>query len=252
MKNKRIATLAGAVVAPLVLGFQAQAADVSVLGDLEVRGSAQVRAEESGAPVRLSDTSYAYVSGERIRTRDDASAVLRLDGGDRLALGPQTRARIEGEAGRYSVDLSEGSLAYSVSPDSALTIDAGGSTLEPVGDAIKPVSSGDEQRITGWVSVDESGKVNVSARSGDMEVTRGGSTRVVSAGESVSIDGTSGELIAAQVQGATEGGEARAVIGPFGLSGGELLTLVGTSVVVTAGGNEVLVDDDDGDDLASP
>ncbi|MDZ7809410.1 MAG: hypothetical protein U5L11_03705 [Arhodomonas sp.] len=82
MKNKRIATLVGAVVAPLVLGFQAQAADVSVLGDLEVRGSAQVRAEESGAPVRLSDTSYAYVSGERIRTRDNGSAVLRLDGGD--------------------------------------------------------------------------------------------------------------------------------------------------------------------------
>jgi hypothetical protein len=252
MQRKWIYPLVGALMVPAAVGFQAQAADVAVMGNLQVTGSAQVRAEADSAPVRLSNDNYTYTSGETVRTQEGA-AVLDLDGRDRLAFGRETEAQATRAADGYNVALNDGSVAYAMAPDSNVTVVPGNTGSEL---AVEPAGSSDSGRHVGRVAAADDGALEVSARNGDMRVSNGETSRTVEAGEAARVESEGGELRLAQAEGA--GGGAAAAGGAGAAAGGistTALVVGGLGAVAVAGGVAAASGGgggDDDDELASP
>ena len=199
--------------------------NLHVLGSLQATGRIQVVAGTAPAPVTLTDTSYAYVSGDKIKT-GQGTGVLNINGLGRIGLAPGTEASVTKTTKGVNVDLTSGAVAYSLTPGSDFTIHAAGMTLQPSHSPIQKVSTGAEQQLTGWVKIGKDGRVEVGAQNGSIEITRGGTRQVVEAGRQSVLQFQGGKLIATQAGGAGAAG------GAGGLTGAEILGIV----VVAAGG----------------
>jgi hypothetical protein len=201
------------------------AENLNVLGNLQAKGQIQIITGNAPAPVKLTDTTYAYLSGDTIKT-GQGSGVLNINDLGRIGLAPGTEASVTKTAKGVNVDLTSGAMAYTLTPGSDFTIQAAGMTLQPSHSPVQKVSTGDEQQMTGWVKIGKDGKVEVGAQSGSIEITRGGTRQVVESGQQSVLQFQGGKLIATQAGGAGGAGAGG------GLTGSQILAIV----VVAAGG----------------
>lgn len=196
------------LIPTLMLAVSSQAVfaeNLHVLGSLEARGQIQVLTEGTPAPVKLKDTTYAYFSGDAVKT-DQGTGVLSITGLGRIALAPATEAVVVSAGQGVSVKLSSGAMAYSLTPGADFTIKANGMTIQPSHSPVRKVSTDVDGNITGWVSIGKDGKVEVGSRSGRVEVSQGGTRQVIEAGRSSVVQFQGGKLIATQAGGGGAGG----------------------------------------------
>lgn len=181
------------------------AANLNVIGSLEARGHIQIISDNSPAALNLADTTYAYMTGDRIKT-GTGTGILTISGLGHIGLAPATEASIAESNGDLGLNLTAGTIAYALTPGSSFTIKAAGMTLHPVSTPIQKVSTGDEKQVTGWVSIAKDGKVQVSARDGRIEISQGGTMQVVEAGQQSELQVQDGKLIATAAGGGAAGG----------------------------------------------
>lgn len=77
----------------------------AVLGNLMAHKSVLV--ESQGADIRITDTTYAYFGGDRVRTGDKSSAAIRLGNDGALYLGPASVGTVTRSADQYVVNLEK-------------------------------------------------------------------------------------------------------------------------------------------------
>lgn len=181
------------------------AENLHVLGSLEARGQIQVLTNSAPAPVKLTDTTYAYFSGDTIKT-GQGTGVLSITGLGRVALAPATEAVVMKASQGVSVDLSSGAMAYSLAPGADFTVKANGMTIQPAHSPVQNVSTGAGENVTGWVSIGKDGKVEVGSRNGRVEVSQGGTRQVIETGQSSVVQFQGGKLIATAAGGGGAGG----------------------------------------------
>jgi hypothetical protein len=208
MKTSFIRLLHSGFISVLMIVASSQslyAANLNVIGSLEARGHIQVMTDSAPAAVNLADTTYAYIVGDRIKT-GTGTGILTITGLGRIGLAPDTEASIAESNGDLNLALTTGTMAYALTPGSSFTIKAAGMTLHPVRTPVQQVSTGDEQRVTGWVAIGKDGKVTVNARDGRIEVSHGGTVQVVEAGQRSELQVQEGKLIATQGGGGAAAG----------------------------------------------
>lgn len=211
------------------------AENLDVLGNLQARGQIRVMSDGAPSPVRLADTTYAYIAGDTIQTVR-GTGVLSIAGLGRIALAPATEAVARNADKGISLSLNAGAVAYSLAPGSDFTVRAGGMTVQPARSPVRKVNAGAEGNLTGWISIGEDGRVKVGSRNGRIEISRGGSMQVVEAGRTSAIEFQGGKLIATQAGGAGAGGGAT---GGFGMENLILLAMAaaGAAVGIAMSGN---------------
>jgi hypothetical protein len=208
MKSLFSRLLHAGLIPTLMLAASSQAVfaqNLHVLGSLEARGQIQVSTEGAPAPVKLTDTTYAYFSGDAIKT-GEGTGVLSITGLGRVALAAATEATVVKTGRGVSVNLNSGAMAYSLAPGADFTVEANGMTIQPAHSPVRKVSTGAEENITGWVSIGKDGKVEVGSRNGRVEVSRGSTRQVIETGRSSVIQFRGGKLIATQAGGGGAGG----------------------------------------------
>lgn len=192
----------------MVSGSQALSADeLQVVGNLQARGTVEIATETAQAPIRLSNTTYAYMTGDVIRT-GRGSAMLEVSGLGRIGFAENTEASVADAEQGTAVELTSGGLAYNLTPGSAFTIQANGMTIQPTRSPVQEVSAGNSANAAGWVAIGEDGQVKVGSRSGEVEITQGGTRQVVAAGQQSVLQFQGGRLIATQFGGGGFGGLA--------------------------------------------
>lgn len=237
----------GAVISVVGTGMT-YGEQVAVLGNLRAIGSIEVVAGAGAEPLSVAGTSYAYAAGDRIRT-GSGKAVLSIEGLGRIGFGPATEASVARSESETVVEMTKGALGYVLSPSANVRIRVQGIELKPGQPDLREVSTSGEHTISGWVVLDENGRLDVSARSGAIEVRAAQSRNFVRSGERVLVAMEEGRLVLAQAAGAATagaagaGGGAGAGIG--GLSGLQVLAIAAVVGGIAAG---VAVSSGDGDE----
>lgn len=238
-------SLLSSCLALLMLGASTQslsAAEMNVIGSLEARGQIQVLTDSAPAAMNLRDTTYAYIAGDRVKT-GSGTGMLTINGLGRIGLASNSDARVIDNQGGLSLELNAGTVAYALTPGSDFSIKAAGMTLHPVRTPLQNVSDSDSVRITGWVTIDKDGKVQVGARDGRIEVRHAGTVQVVEAGQQSQLQLQQGKLIAT-ANGAGAGG------GIGGMSANTLLLI--TAVIAGGIAAAAVTTGNDTKNLASP
>lgn len=230
LKNTRLfQPLLTAVIGLLALGAGQQtgyAASVDVVGNLEARGAIRIMTGDIAAPLSLTDTTYAYAPGDRIVT-GSGTGILNIDDIGRLGFAPQTEATVSRDDSGISVSLERGTVAYMVADDSEFRVHAGDMVLQPARSPVQKVDLSDKSAVSGWVTVDADGNVNVGANSGRVEVRHGGTMNVVESGQLVTYAVQDGDLIPVV---------AEAVDEPDGTGGGGDTWATGLGVLILGAG----------------
>ena len=109
-----IRALANALQSALVLLALSTTVQAQVpVGELDVRGSAQLGQPEGIGMVTVRDTTYTWFSGDRIEVQSGA-AILTLDDGHSFGFPEGTKATLGLEEDRIRVDLDAGMLLYAI------------------------------------------------------------------------------------------------------------------------------------------
>ncbi len=137
-------------------------APVTVIGMLYTRGLATVDWNGVGIPVE--NGAYAYLGGETIAVGPEAMGVLRLADGSSVFLCPDSRARLEIDAGgTVALTVMSGTSRFVFQPGRAFEVDAGGVLIDaPAG----PTS----QVLVGEVEVPEDGGCVLCGLGGTLNV----------------------------------------------------------------------------------
>lgn len=244
MKTLAARSLLTAFISSLMMVASTQslyAENLDVLGNLQAKGTIHVTSDGAPAPARLADTTYAYVSGDTIRT-GNGTGVLEIAGLGRIALAQDTEASVVDTSEGVDVDLRSGAVAYALTQGSDVTIQAAGMTVQPSRSPLRKVSN-EPQQVIGWVNIAEDGKVQVGSRNGRIEVRQGDSVQVVEAGQQSVLQMQGGKLIATQAGGA-------GAAGGLGISPGLLAGLIVLGGVGLAAG--VVASSSGDDEPASP
>jgi hypothetical protein len=190
MQVKRLISK-GSIAAIAALGFSAAIAQ-SPVGELEVQGRASVASEGSDGAIRLVDTTYGWMSGDRVETRS-GTAILNLDGGASLGFGENSAGDVSVEDGVVSVQLDSGTMLYALDDQTAeLAVTSGEYRFSTQPRGAQAIEVSRESRgAAGMIEVGEEGVVEVDVRSGVLSSTNasGSLQYQVASGESVAFDG---------------------------------------------------------------
>jgi len=83
------------------------------IGELEVRGVAQLGQSDRTGTTRIADTTYTWFSGDRIQVTE-GTALLMLDDGQSFAFLAGTEASVRTEEERIVIDLDDGMMLYAI------------------------------------------------------------------------------------------------------------------------------------------
>lgn len=188
MTGSRIVS-ALAVTLVLLHGAAASARD---MGALEIRGTATVQSPGRAA-LSFNDTRYVLSAGDRVATRPDSVAVLRLPNEiGRVALLADSEAVLTLVDRRLSVELLRGALVYVMCLGSELEVRAqpilastGLSDPQREEARMRPVAG------AGVIALSGDGSAGVAVREGELLITEGEAViQRVAAGEEFTYFGT--------------------------------------------------------------
>jgi ferric-dicitrate binding protein FerR (iron transport regulator) len=149
------------------------------LGDLHAKGTVDILL--GSRSIAISESSYAYFPGEAIATRSNSAATLTLWDGA-VIFAPDSAARVNGERGRYRIDLDRGALRVRFGPSSSFEIRVGDRRIRPT--AIQPVTAGPQAQLDALVAVEGDGGLKVHSYGGRFEVdVAPGRSEVVALGQ---------------------------------------------------------------------
>lgn len=102
-------------VALLVSGMVLATASMAQapIGELEIRGSAEIGDPDGVGMVRINNSNYTWFSGDHIRMRE-GTAILTLDDDHSFGFVNGTEAALSIESDRVLIDLDAGMLLYAI------------------------------------------------------------------------------------------------------------------------------------------
>ncbi|MEE8342467.1 MAG: hypothetical protein V3R51_01580 [Gammaproteobacteria bacterium] len=164
----------------------------TVLGNLMAHKSVLI--ESQGADIRITDTTYAYFGGDRVRTGDKSSAAVRLGNDGALYLGPATVGAVTRSADEYVVDLEKGGVRFAFEEGIPFRIVTADVSVRP-GSFLRVAESG-SGRVSGVVMIDDGNPV-IHTLTGTLVVHHYGSGvhRTIKVGEAVALDSRSGNFV---------------------------------------------------------
>ncbi len=83
------------------------------MGELEVRGVAELGQTDGIVTTRVANTTYTWFSGDRIQV-SDGTALLTLDAGQSFAFLAGTEASVRTDEERVVIDLDSGMMLYAI------------------------------------------------------------------------------------------------------------------------------------------
>lgn len=223
-----------------------------ILGDIVASGNVEIKTT-SGNWQSITNRSYPIVSGAHLKSGDGRMSITMKDG-TRLEAGKGSEIIINGERGKYSVNLSKGPMGFSVQKGVYLSVSTPNAivhTNESAGHVQKVVMS-KKDNINGIIFVDSKG-TKVIAVSGSFIVKDANASNVqmLSAGKAVHVTtGDSGIKITPVVlpaEGEDSSGIDWAEWLPYIAIGAGVVVIAAIVVVAVAG-----QDDDGGGASASP
>lgn len=250
-----------AVVASLLWAFSLVSAQSAwPIGEVQIQGTATIT-KASGGTVTVSNGSYTWFPGDQI-VNGSGQSLLVLDNGVTLGLGEGAIATVSvTEAGLTTVEMTQGSVLYTTTPESDVQFTAG----EVVMTTSSAPSSGG---AVGLIQMDMDGSSKVEVVDGKllatMDTAEGAQLVEMTAGDSylVSADGIvpntiSPDAIASEGLAtgtnpvATSAGEASGA--SVGTTSNSTSTLLGGfSLAVTAASTYVIAFDDDEAPVTEP
>ena len=250
-----------AVVASLLWAFSLVSAQSAwPIGEVQIQGTATIT-KASGGTVTVSNGSYTWFPGDQI-VNGSGQSLLVLDNGVTLGLGEGAIATVSvTEAGLTTVEMTQGSVLYTTTPESDVQFTAG----EVVMTTSSAPSSGG---AVGLIQMDMDGSSKVEVVDGKllatMDTAEGAQLVEMTAGDSylVSADGIvlntiSPDAIASEGLAtgtnpvATSAGEASGT--SVGTTSNSTSTLLGGfSLAVTAASTYVIAFDDDEAPVTEP
>lgn len=200
---RRVLLAAGTLALTSLAGTAPAVQDAPVtLGELLTNGAVQV--ESRGTSLTIEDSTWAYLSGDRVYTEDGSSAALRLEGDGGLFVASRSALAVRGTKGSYTVSLESGGVRFSFREGVDFRVKAAGAVVQP--EAFRTVADDGARRVGGIVVI-EDGKPTVSVTEGSLAVRGQGRSgfQTVQAGETYSDEG-GGEFIKVQTPQEGEGG----------------------------------------------
>ena len=193
-----------------------------VIGNLKAENSVTVVSATGSLPI---EGTYSFFDGDRIVTKNSASAGLTLSQGDGLYVGESSEVTVAQSGAKYIIQLDKGTTAFSFEEGSTFKIEALGSTIQ---------ASNSSGSVSGVVYINSEGKVVVNSVNGDLTVSSlQGVNTVVTSGENYKVNSESGKLIKVAVSAKTKS------LLP------KIAAVIGAAIVI-----EDATDDDDDDDAA--
>jgi len=187
-----ILRLGSSVLLMAALGAFSSIALAGPVGYLQIEGQIEVAAAGDRQWVQVSDNNFTVFSGDRISTRQGA-AVLVLSSGGSLGLAPSSVATVSTNQAARSLDLElmEGTLLYSLPGHVgrfSVTMGDFQMTSDTAGERALAVERADDDDMSGRISRLEDGHVQVSVRSGQMQIrAASGSRYLVAAGNEIGL-----------------------------------------------------------------
>ncbi len=163
-----------------------------VLGNLLAHKTVLV--ESQGTELPITDTTYAYFGGDRVRTGDQSSAAVRLGNDGALYLGPATVGTVTRSADQYVLDLEKGGVRFAFEEGIPFRIVTADVSVGP-GSFVRVAESG-SGRVSGVVMIDD-GKPVIHTLTGTLVAHYDGSDvhRAIKVGETVALDSRSGNFV---------------------------------------------------------
>ena len=165
MKSMRLKTLLTAS-SLLLAGSLAYAAP---LGELTVRGNAQITSSASQEAVQIRNDSIRWSSGDTLELRGDSSqAVLALDDGSTFGFDVGTQASLaRNDQGVLQVELVAGAFLYSIDADQPLVVTSGDYVFRTMGDEARAIQVSNEADVAlGLIQITREGQLHVSVSQG--------------------------------------------------------------------------------------
>ncbi len=147
-----------------------------VLGELQSRGNVMISTSTGEWQKAL--PTYPVLQKTGLRT-EDGTALMLLRGGSRIEIAKNSSLLVDGSAASYSMDMSAGSVAFSVDSNAAMTI-ATPHTTVTINSSSPPLQQ--SGRVLGVVTVSSQG-TEVKGLSGRIVVNHAGGSKVLAGGE---------------------------------------------------------------------
>ena len=160
-----------AVVASLLWAFSLVSAQSAwPIGEVQIQGTATIT-KASGGTVTVSNGSYTWFPGDQI-VNGSGQSLLVLDNGVTLGLGEGAIATVSvTEAGLTTVEMTQGSVLYTTTPESNVQFISGDVVLTTA-------SAQDSPGAVGLIQIGDDGVQRVEVVEGDMLATLGALERV--------------------------------------------------------------------------
>ena len=229
----RLALAAGAMTVTSLASVAWAVQDApSTIGELLTNGA--VKVESRGASLNIEDSTWAYLSGDRVYTGEDSTAALRLEGDGGVYMAPGSAMAVRGGSGSYTVSLESGGVRFSFREGVDFRVDAAGAVVRP--GTYRAVADDGVRRVGGIVVLDN-GKPMVTVTEGSLLVRGQGGAgfQTVQSGETYGDQGD-GEFVKVQLP----------------QDGGGMSLLVKLLLGAAIGWGIYEIVDDDDDDVASP
>lgn len=170
------------------------------LGDLEIRGKARVVSADGEQAIHLHDTNYAWYSGDRLYTGEDANGILNLAGGGTLGIDKNSDIAVSTHDASLAVEIEAGSLLYALGDDHDMRVTVGEHVLMTYDDTMRAMQvSNESASVAGVIHRTPEGDVKVSVRGGKLVLDRRGQHYEVSAGERATLSGNAVEIVSTQL-----------------------------------------------------
>lgn len=163
-----------------------------VLGNLMAHKSIAI--ESQGVTINITDTTYAYFGGDRIRTGDESAAALRLGDVGAVYLGPSTVGIVTSDQDQYVIDLEKGGIRFVFEEGVAFQIITADTSVSP--ETFLKAAEGTAGQVSGVVVIDK-GRPVIHALTGTLVARHkaSGASHTIKVGEAVALDDRSGNFV---------------------------------------------------------
>ena len=175
-----------------VLGLAHAAQGPAVLGSLMAHKSIAI--ESQGITINITDTTYAYFGGDRIRTGDESAAALRLGDDGAVYLGPSTIGVVTSDQDQYVIDLEKGGIRFVFEKGVAFQIITADASVGP--ETFVKAAEGTAGQVSGVVVIDK-GRPIIHTLTGTLVARNkvGGAYHTINVGEAAALDDRSGNFV---------------------------------------------------------